>query len=110
MRNINSLEEIKEAMIKSCLTSRPQYSKPYLYSDKIQCDSDKEGFYKFFKYVIRVSKKISEGELFLKIELPDPVDNKIQWYYFHDHVYKHPRLTIIVKKYSDSIYFEVMPF
>ena len=60
--------------------------------------------------MIRVSKKISEGELFLKIEFSDPEDKQIQQYYFHDHVYKHPRLTIIVKEYSDSIYFEVLPF
>jgi len=35
MKNLNSIENIKEALIKACIRSRPSYFKPYLTSEKV---------------------------------------------------------------------------
>lgn len=110
MKKNDSFESIKEALIKSCLSSTPKYFKPYLLSEKVTCDPDKEGFYKFYKYMIAISKKISLGGLFLKIELPNSGSNDIRHYCFCDTVHKHPRLTIILHESIHSIHLDVLPF
>ena len=67
MKIVNS-SLIKESLIKACIKSRPSYFKSYLASEKVTCKSDKEGFYKFFKYMLAVSKRQSVGELHFKIK------------------------------------------
>lgn len=49
---MDSIENIKEALVKAYIKSRPSYFKPYLASEKVTCEPDKEGFYKFFKYML----------------------------------------------------------
>jgi hypothetical protein len=45
MTDINSIEEIKAALIKSCLACSPSLFKPYLASEKVNVDDvDKENF------------------------------------------------------------------
>ncbi len=108
---MNSIENIKEALIKASVKSRPSYFKPFLSSDKVTTDfPDKETFYKFFKYILSTSRKMSEGELLLKIKLPDPENKNVQQYKFYDSVHIHSRLTIIVVESNDSINLDILPF
>jgi len=107
---MDSIENIKEALVKACIKSRPSYFKPFLASEKVTCEPDKEGFYKFFKYMLAVSKRQSEGELHLKIKLPDPENKNVQQYKFYDTVHLHSRLTIIVEESNDSIHLDILPF
>ena len=107
---VNSIAFIKEALIKACIHSRPSYFKPYLNSDKVICEPDKEGFYKFFKYMLAISKKTSIGELHFKIKIPDLQIENVQNYEFHDTKHLHPRLTIIIEEFNDSIHIDLLPF
>jgi hypothetical protein len=108
---LKSIDSIKEALIKACINSRPSYFKPFLSSDKVTTEwPDKETFYKFFKYMLSASRKISEGELYLKIKLPDKENKNVQHYEFYDSVHLHSRLTIIVVESNDSIHLDILPF
>lgn len=107
----NSIQVIKEALIKSCINSRPSYFKPFLLLDKVTTNCpDKESFYKFFKFMLSNSRKMSEGELHLKIKQPDPENKNVQHYNFYDTVHLHSRLTIIVEGSNDSIHLDIPPF
>lgn len=106
-----SIQEIKEALVKSCLALKPSLFKPFLESKKVTVDSnDKGAFYKSFKYMLRVTKMISEGELSLKIKTVDRQNQQVQEYCFYDAVHLHSRLTIIVREDANSLYLDVLPF
>lgn len=111
LKDIETIQVIKEALIKACIKSRPSYFKPFLPSDKVTTEwPDKESFFKFFKYMLSASKKISEGELYLKIELPDSENKNVQHYEFYDKVHLYPRLTIIVEESNKTIHLNISPF
>lgn len=107
---IASIEIIKEALIKACISSSPSYFKPYLISDKITCKPNKQGFYEFFKYMLSVSRKTSEGELHLKIKIPNPKNKNVQQYKFYDMKHLHSRLTLVIEESKDSINIDILPF
>ena len=107
---MDSIENIKEALIKACIHSRPSYFRPYLVSEKVICEPDKESFYKLFKYMLALSKKTSDGELFLKKSFPNIENKNVQYYKFYDTLHLHSRLTIIVEESDDSIYLDILPF
>ena len=76
---MDSIENIKEALVKACVNTRPSYFKPFLASDKVTTEfEDKESFYKSFKYMLSASRKMSEGELHLKIKQSDPENKNVQ--------------------------------
>ena len=108
--DINSIENIKDALIKSCLLLKPAHFKPYLSSEKVLCEPDKLKFYESFKYMIRLSRKISLGELHLRIKIPNPENTNVQQYKFYDTKHLHSRLTIIVEEYDDFIHLDILPF
>lgn len=111
LNKTNSIQVIKEALIKACINSRPSYFKPFLSSDNVTTEwPDKESFYKFFKYILSASRKNSEGELHLKIKLLDTENKNVQHYNFYDEVHLHSRLTIIVEESNESIHFDILPF
>ena len=69
---MDSIEKIKEALIIACIKSRPSYFKPYLSSINVTTEwANKEIFYKFFKYILSTSRKISEGKLHLIIKVTE---------------------------------------
>lgn len=108
---IDNFGNIKEALIKACIKSRPSYFKPFLSSDKVTIEGpDKESFYKFFKYILSASRKMSVGELHLIIKLPDKDNKNVQHYEFYDSVHLHSRLTLIVEESDDSIHIDIFPF
>jgi hypothetical protein len=108
---MDSIENIKEALVKACIKSRPSYFNSYLLSDNVTTEwPDKESFYKFFKYILSASRKMSEGELHLKIKQPDPENKNVQHYQFYDRVHLHSRLTIIIEESNDLIHLDVLPF
>lgn len=108
---MDSIENIKEALKKACINLRPSYFKPFLSSDKITTEwPDIESFYKSFKYMLSASRKMSEGELYLKMKLPDTDNKNVQHYEFYDTIHLHPRLIIIVKESNDSIHLDILPF
>lgn len=111
MDNNDSIEKIMEALIKACIKSRPSYFKPFLSSDKITVEfPDKDKFYKFFKYMLTVSRKMSEGELNLKIIVPNLENKNIQHYEFYDSLHINLRITIIVEDNNGSIHLDILPF
>jgi hypothetical protein len=111
MVNLDSIEKIKEALARACIKSRPSYFKLFLSSDKVTTEwPDKDSFYKYFKYMLSNSRKMSEGELYLKKKLPDTVNKNVQYYKFYDSVHLHSRLTIIVEEHSESIHLDILPF
>ena len=62
MESSLTIQAIKEALVKSCLELKPSLFKPFLASKKVTVDCvDKEAFYKSFKYMLRVTKKISDN-------------------------------------------------
>jgi hypothetical protein len=104
-----SIQEIKEALVKSCLALKPSIFKPFLASEKVMVECvDIEVFFRLFKYMLQGTWKISEGELSLKIKTSD-ADNR-QEYCFYDAVHLHPRLTILVQEDGDTVHFRMMPF
>lgn len=107
----DSLEAIKAALVKACINSRPSYFKPFLSSEKVTAEfPDKESFYEFFKYMIKASKQMSRGELYLKIKFPNPENISLKHYEFHDTVHLHARLTIIVEEINYTIHLNILPF
>lgn len=105
---IESVQKIKEALIKACVKSRPSYFKSYLLSDKVSNDwPNNESFYLFFKGMVYNSRKMSIGEIYLKLESKS---NNINFYKFYDNYHLHPRLTLIVEERINSIHIEVLPF
>jgi hypothetical protein len=111
MEHLDSMENIKNALIKACINSRPSYFKPFLLSDKVTTDwPDKDSFYKFFKYKLADSKKIAAGDLHLKVKFPDPLNPTVQHYDFYDKLHIHSRLTILVEEFKESIHLDIPPF
>lgn len=108
VNKIESVQKIKEALIKACIKSRPSYFKPYLLSGKVfnEC-SDNESFYKFFKLMISNSRKMSDGEIHLRVESKD--ENK-SFYNFYDSIHVYPRLTVVVLELNGNIHIDVLPF
>ena len=111
MVDINLLEDLKTALVKSCLACKPSIFKSFLSSDKFRSDCpDTESFYKTLKYMLSAVKSNSVGELSLKIETVERQNQQVQEFCFYDAVHVYPRLTIIVKEEADSVYFDIMPF
>jgi hypothetical protein len=107
---INSIEKIKEALIKACIKSRPSYFKPYLESEKVITGfPNKESFYKFLKNMLAFSRKSSIGELSLKIS-PPKTDDDCEIYGFYDFCHVYARLSIMVKESDESIFVDILPF
>ena len=107
----NSIQVIKEALIKACINSRPCYFKPFLSSDKVTTEwPDKKSFYEFFEYMLTRTRYISTGELHLKIKFPDTENKSLQHYKFYDKIHLHARLTIFVDESKDSIHLNIAPF
>ena len=105
---LESVPKIKDALIKACIKSRPSYFKPYLTSDKVSNEwPNNESFYIFFKDMVSNSRKMSFGEIYLKLESKS---NNINFYKFYDNYHLHPRLTLIVEERINSIHIEVLPF
>lgn len=109
-QNQVTIDEIKQAFIKSCITSDFRHFRPYLHSDKFFRDGDKDAFFKFFKYMLKVSKKTSMGDLSLKIEKREEDGNGCKEFCFFDIRHLHPRLTVFVKETPDFISFDILPF
>ena len=105
---MESIEKIKEALIKACIKSRPSYFKPYLLSGKVSTEwPDNIRFYKFFKLMIYHSRKMSDGEIHLRIESKD--ENK-NLYNFYDSIHVYPRLTVVVLELNGNLKIDVLPF
>ena len=105
-----SVEEIKKAFIKSCLTFDPSCFKPFLYAEKFACDIDRRKFFRLFKNMLAASKAQSEGELTLKIENKTYEGRGVTQYCFYDAVHKYARLSVNVVETKESVNFEILPF
>ncbi len=105
-----SVEEIKQALIKSCLTFDPSCFKPFLYAEKFTCDIDRRKFFWLFKNMLAASKAQSECELTLKIENTTCGGRGVTQYCFYDAVHKYARLSVNVVETEESVNFEIRPF
>jgi hypothetical protein len=105
---LESIQKIKAALIKACIKSRPSYFKPYLSSCKVSTEwTDNESFYKFFKLMISNARKMSDGEIHLRVESKD--ENK-SFYNFYDSIHVYPRLTVVVIELNGNLQIDVLPF
>lgn len=111
LNKTNSIQVIKEALIKAFIKSRPSYFKPFLSSDFVTTEwADKESFYKSFKYMLSAIRKISEGELYLKIMCSRSGNKNVQHYEFYDKVHLYSRLIVIADESKESIHLDILPF
>jgi len=108
MKVIYTIEEAKEALIKSCVSFRPQYFKPFLISDLVS-EPRKNIIYKFFTRMLCCAKKSSEGEMTVRITT-DSENSNIQYYKLYDSVHVYSRLTIIIEESDGTFSFDVAPF
>ena len=105
-----TIEEIKQAFIKSCLTSETKYFKPYLNSYRFVWEGEKKGFYKILKMMLVNSSTQSVGELSLRIENTNNAGRNVQQYCFYDALHKHARLTVNVEESENTVSFDILPF
>lgn len=106
-----SVDDIKRALIHSCINFDAKYFKPFQYSEKVKYDAiSKKAFYRFFKRMIATAEYSSIGPLTLRIEQPAYEDPEKQHYCFYDVAHVYSRLTIIVVESEDSIWIDVAPF
>lgn len=109
---VNTIGNIKAALIHSCINYEPHSFLPYLQSELIDTDMpSKDKFFVFFRYMLRLVKRNSKSELVLKIEtVDDNPDLTFNYYNFYDNFHQNPRLSIIVKELSNKIFLEILPF
>lgn len=105
-----TIEEIKQAFIKACLTSDATHFAPFLYSDKFVCDGEKKGFYKILKMMLVNSRAQSVGELTLRIENTNYAGRNVHQYCFYDAVHKFARLSVNVEESENTVSFDILPF
>jgi hypothetical protein len=112
MDKIKSIKSIKKAIIYSCINNKPSLFIPYLMSTNVVTDMpNKLRFYRFFKNMCSNAQTIAEGELFLKIEASDWLnDSQMYCYSFYDKVHLHQKLTVEIKETKGSIFFSIPPF
>jgi len=106
------IEEIKQALIKSCIHNQPIQFIPYLLSKNVTVESpNKIRFYRYFKYLLNCAQCSSEGALTLKMEkYAWEEDKEISYYNFYDEVHKYSRLSIKYKEVNNHIFLDTMPF
>lgn len=110
MNNIPvKLKNILYALEHSITAFEPEYLRPYLELDNVFVEPNKDGFYTLFRYMLRTTKKITEGNLKLKIK---PLEDRetSNYYEFYDDVYLHPRITVIVEQSERGIHLDILPF
>src|SRR5690554_2249005 len=106
------IEEIKQALIKSCIHNQPIQFIPYLLSKNVTVESpNKIRFYRYFKYLLNCAQCSSEGALTLKMEkYAWEEDKEISYYNFYDEVHKYSRLSIKYKEVNNHIFLDTRPF
>jgi hypothetical protein len=109
-KHIYTIDEIKRALIVSCIESRPEHFKPYLLSANVHTEESKKHFFKFFKQMLASGKQTSTGEWQVKIKHHIWQRKKVETYDFFDATHKYPRLTIIIRESERSIQVEIPPF
>lgn len=106
------IEEIKQALIKSCIHNQPIQFIPYLHSKNVKVGfPNKIRFYKYFKYLLNCAQCSSEGPLTLRMEkYAWEEDKEISYYNFYDEVHKYSRLSMKYKEVNNQIFIDTMPF
>jgi hypothetical protein len=106
------IEEIKKALINSCIKLKSNEFIPYLLSEKVKTGMpNKVIFYKSFKNLIKSTEKNKKGEISFKIKKIEKNEFEEKYYFnFYDKFYKNAQLTIEVVEKKQEIYFDTIPF
>lgn len=106
------IQKIKNELINSCIFNDAESFLPFLMSTDVETEApNKKDFYQFFKGMLELAHKNSEGELLLKIEQSTlDTDKEVFNYNFYNNAHKHPLLTIVVEENNNIIYLGIMPF
>ena len=105
-------ENLKTALIASCVSNAPEMFLPFLMSTAVQTAApDKMDFYIFFKDMIAEAHLRAKGSLFLNMEARKATTDKgILSYNFYDGAHIHPLLSLEVKEKENQIHLDIMPF
>lgn len=110
MNNIPiKLENTLDALEQAIKAFKPEYLRPYLELDNVFVEPNKDGFYTFFRYMLRTTKKITEGRLQLKIRPSEDCETS-NYYEFYDDVHLNPRITVKVEQSERGIHLDILPF
>jgi hypothetical protein len=110
MNNIPiKLENTLDALEQAIKVFKPEYLRPYLELDNVFIEPNKDDFYTYFRYMLRTTKKITEGNLKLKIK-PSEDSETSNYYEFYDDMHLHPRITFIVEQSEKGIHLDILPF
>lgn len=115
MKSVNSIENIKNELIKSCVNYDAKAFIPFLMSKNVLTGMpNKTRFYLFFKQMVNCTRKNSKGQLTFKIEHENNNNNnnnqRIYYLNFYDKIHKYSRLSIEVRETKENIYLDTLPF
>lgn len=112
MKSVNSIENIKNELIKSCVNYDAKAFIPFLMSKNVLTGMpNKTRFYRFFKQMVNCTRKNSKGQLTFKIEHEKNNNNqRIYYLNFYDKIHKYSRLSIEVRETKENIYLDTLPF
>lgn len=104
--------QIKEALITNCIGNNSIELIPYILSKNCEVKfRNKIRFYGYLKELLNCAHKKKKGELFLKIEKYNWVDDEdIVYYNFYDGVHIYDHLSIEVTERENKLILDVMPF
>jgi hypothetical protein len=105
------IENIKKALIKSCIKGKPYLFIPFLISRKVKTGfPNKWRFYSFFRHMLCCAKEKTSSDLKLKINTTNIYGNNQLEYSFYDDIHLHSRFSIIIEEKEDSILIDILPF
>lgn len=103
-------ENLKTALIASCVSNAPEMFLPFLMSTAVQTAApDKMDFYIFFKDMIAEAHLRAKGSLFLNIHKCTN-DKGILTYKFYDRAHLYALLSLEVKEKENQIHLDIIPF
>lgn len=102
---------IKKSLIEACEKGNINLFKTAFFSDKVKIESSsKEDFFDFFQERIESAHHKVEGNLYLKIRLPEDEDEFTESYEFYSKNHLYSRLSINVVETIELIEIDVIPF
>lgn len=104
--------EIKEALIASCIEYKPKDFIPFLLSKNVITEfPNKVRCYRYLKMLVNCAQNSSVGPLRPKIEQKEWLEDKDLYIInFYDNVHKYTRISIQWKESSKTIFINPMPF
>lgn len=111
MKVFSEIDTIKRSLTEACKTGNAYVFKLALFSDKVKVEyPSKDIFFEFFQERIESTHDEVEGNLYLKIRLPNQDDDFTEAYEFYSQNHLYSQLCILIKESNEVIEIDVMPF